>query len=28
LQARYIKEDFKVATGDVREVAVGIQHNF
>jgi len=28
LQARYIKEDFKVASGDVRHIAVGIQHNF
>jgi len=28
LQARYIKEDFKVASGDVRQVAFGIQHNF
>lgn len=28
LQARYIKEDFRVATGDVRHIAVGLQHNF
>ena len=28
LQARYIKEDFRVATGDVRHIVVGLQHNF
>jgi len=28
LQARYLKEDFKVADGDVRHIAVGVQHNF
>jgi len=28
LQARYIKEDFNVAAGDVRHIAFGVQHNF